>query len=909
MKQHLKYWLCIFMVVLCIVPNISQSTCYADDRCEVQPQVQAGGSFGIYLGRNGTVWTWGDNSQGQLGIGQEMELSLAPVQVIGLTEVVQVSAGLNHGVALKRDGTVWTWGRNDRGQLGTGSFQGKNDPVQVKGEEGVGYLQNIVSVCAGREHNLALDAAGRIWGWGRNSQGELGAHDTNVTTPVYINELEGVQAVCAGTNFSAAIIDGQVWAWGSNSFGQLGCSESDKSPVPLPVESLENVLALSLGDAHVLALMQDGGIQAWGRNASGQLGNYSTTDRSTPGSVSGIIDAVSISAGSDYSMAVDAQGNLWAWGNNAFSGKLGIGESDGRKTYPVQVNSIVSEMPGTSQVSAGNFFTLALDADGALMGCGANSYGQLGDGTQNASTVFISGLVTVSPVYLDSSPSHLQEDVPVDQVITLIFDKEIEPGLEFDQIAAVGCDGKSSALEKDMNGSKLILQAVSALNWETTYTVTVPGNAVQDLAGNPLANVVSIHFKTVVKPDMTPPVIHSFTINEGAAVTRNRQVLLQVDAEDDRTDREDLRLRFSNQEDAEWGEWESYVTEQWWDLDPGDGVKTVYINVKDQSGNLASSRASILLDTTPPKIVNTAPLNNEEDVSVDQLISATFSEDITAGEHIDQVKVEKNQQGVWVNVEMNPCVHGKTLTLLPTKTLNHCTNYRVIIPAGAVQDLAENPLIQVHQWNFITEPFPVIEPEPQPCNNAYLRYLGVSEGEMVTGFVYNVYEYRVDLCYDISEITVTADTSSNEASVAINSASFLPGEDASMNMELIVGENAVMVSVTAEDGETVLEYLLTIVREKPTDLIPPPDPEPDPDPHPDPSDPDPEPGPLPDPLPDPDPDPTPRTRGSRSGSDNDTDEFVLETKEIQEWFSAWGHYFYSISPTWRWIMESLEHFI
>src|SRR5262249_26375217 len=136
-----------------------------------------------------------------------------------LTDVVAVGMGVNHTVALKSDGTVWTWGDNSQGQLGdNGQVAFRSTPAQVAG------LSGIVSIAAGFNHTLALAGDGTVWTWGDNYGGQIGdGTTTDRPTPFHVPGLSGVTAIAAGGFHSVAVLgDGTVSTWGFNNSGQLG---------------------------------------------------------------------------------------------------------------------------------------------------------------------------------------------------------------------------------------------------------------------------------------------------------------------------------------------------------------------------------------------------------------------------------------------------------------------------------------------------------------------------------------------------------------------------------------------------------------------------------------------------------------------------------------------------------------
>ncbi|WP_052487947.1 RCC1 domain-containing protein [Gordoniibacillus kamchatkensis] len=189
--------------------------------------IAAGGNFSIALKRDGTVWSWGDNSNGQLGDGTNVSKK-QPVQVSGLSGVVAIAAGKLHALAVKNDGTVWTWGSNSFGQLGDGTTTSSNVP------EPLATIHDAKAVAAGSYHSLVLRQAGKVSAWGYDAFGQLGdGGSANQLTPVNVSGLDGVTNIAAGGSHSLAMkSDGTVWAWGGNFMGQLGDGTRNNRSAP-----------------------------------------------------------------------------------------------------------------------------------------------------------------------------------------------------------------------------------------------------------------------------------------------------------------------------------------------------------------------------------------------------------------------------------------------------------------------------------------------------------------------------------------------------------------------------------------------------------------------------------------------------------------------------------------------------
>ena len=207
-------------------------------------EIAGGGGHTIALKSDGTVWTWGNNGDGQLGDGGTTGSSI-PDQVNDLSGVSAIASGADHSMALKSDGTVWAWGRNQFGQLGDGTTIQRNTPVQVSG------LTGVTAIAGGALHSIALKSDGTVWTWGLNENGQLGdGTGTNKTTPVQVSGLTDVTAIAGGVEHTIALKnDGTVWGWGHNQLGQLGDGTSGSGTnksTPVQVNGLTGVISITL---------------------------------------------------------------------------------------------------------------------------------------------------------------------------------------------------------------------------------------------------------------------------------------------------------------------------------------------------------------------------------------------------------------------------------------------------------------------------------------------------------------------------------------------------------------------------------------------------------------------------------------------------------------------------------------
>ncbi|WP_223654297.1 RCC1-like domain-containing protein [Hymenobacter psoromatis] len=387
--------------------------------------VTAGEGFALALQRDGSLWAWGTNSDGQLGDGSTSPRP-SPGRVVGASSWRHVTAGASHVVAIQQDGTLWLWGYNGQGQLGNGQQTGithGNAPTAVPHQLGTahtwvsgaagaynsgavqqdgtvwtwgyGYFlgpglssqltpQPVTlpvparSVGLGARTTLVVACDGTLWGYGYSYYGELGdgtysPHDS----PARLTAGHTWTQVVMGQQHAVALQpDGSVWAWGANEVGALGHPSLATFAVfaPRQAEPATTWASVSTGDFHTLAVQRDGSLWSWGQNSWGEAGDGTTTPRRLPTQVGTATTWQLVAAGSSHSLALRRDGTLWAWGFNN-RGQLGDGTTDSRVT-PQQVGAATT----WTSVVAGNSHNAALRQDGTLWVWGANEKGQLGLG-------------------------------------------------------------------------------------------------------------------------------------------------------------------------------------------------------------------------------------------------------------------------------------------------------------------------------------------------------------------------------------------------------------------------------------------------------------------------------------------------------------------------------------------------
>ena len=412
-------------------------------------QISSGSEFAMGLHASGRIWAWGRDYYGETGrgtsgyyfTGKEVRNSNG----IGFLEnMVAISAGNNFSVGLKNDGSVWTWGQNELGQLGDSTFLNSRLPVQVRDTSGKGFLRGINKIAAGDDHVLALDAAGNVFAWGSNEFGQLGEsfYGTNSIIPVHLKHLEKMDDIVAGDEISSATTTkGELLTWGNNWSGTLGNGTLTglvKNPSPVLnanyKPSLRNVIQIDCGYDRQLALKPNGSVWKWGSSSTNDIRSTDVKNSLVPIQLLDSTgnkfqrDFVQVAAGSTHNLGLAANGVVYGWGSvgngqlgnpswswstiafplTYFGGKyltnitsiaasewhsvflkddstvLYIGRFNGGSNYypkAFQDSSGNNDLKDILAIAAGKDMTLALDKDGMVWAWGTNAIGELGDST------------------------------------------------------------------------------------------------------------------------------------------------------------------------------------------------------------------------------------------------------------------------------------------------------------------------------------------------------------------------------------------------------------------------------------------------------------------------------------------------------------------------------------------------
>eukprot|EP00192_Tetraselmis_astigmatica_P004376 CAMPEP_0117652148 /NCGR_PEP_ID=MMETSP0804-20121206/2473_1 /TAXON_ID=1074897 /ORGANISM="Tetraselmis astigmatica, Strain CCMP880" /LENGTH=429 /DNA_ID=CAMNT_0005458177 /DNA_START=95 /DNA_END=1385 /DNA_ORIENTATION=- len=319
--------------------------------------VEAGGAHTAVLADDGTLYTFGLNDHGQLGHSQEDPYCQVPREVLLPEPIVSVACGYYHTLAVSDTGRIWGFGKNSAGQLGLGGRSSSAVPwaAAVKALEG----EQIAEVCAGAEHSLARSASGELYSWGCSKNGKLGHGKESIFSmwgkhdwaPRLIRPLRGVKisSLAAGLTSSGAVDDsGNVYTFGYGRFWQLGLGHDNDQPVPEIVPDLGGVRQLAMGALHTVAVKQGGAVMVWGGNEHGCLGTGQSGRALRSPTMLPKVDATHAACGWKHTCAVTPNGELlsWGWGG-------AVGESFGGGQQEEEEESL-----GGGQLGLGNDFDM-----------------------------------------------------------------------------------------------------------------------------------------------------------------------------------------------------------------------------------------------------------------------------------------------------------------------------------------------------------------------------------------------------------------------------------------------------------------------------------------------------------------------------------------------------------------------
>jgi prepilin-type N-terminal cleavage/methylation domain-containing protein len=324
------------------------------------------------------LYAWGLNNNGQLGDASQNN-SATPLRIDETSSWLDVSANGNFSIAVRSDGTLWTWGENDYGQLGNGLSSGfVSSPTRI------GNDTDWSDVEAGLDHGIALKEDGTLWGWGRNDYYQLGLNDTNPRlSPTQIGSDSDWVRIDSGWHHTLALkSDNTLHSWGFNSDGQIGNATTTNRQTPGPVGSANDWVEFSAGPLNSFAINTSNNLYAWGDNFFRQLGDgsSSSTNRLTPVLLPNQWRYVD--SGQTISAGITQSNELYTWGYNGFDGSLGTGSSfPFYQSTPARVGSDTD----WDELNVGSSLGFARKLDGAWFSWGSNGIGQLGNGNPGVS--------------------------------------------------------------------------------------------------------------------------------------------------------------------------------------------------------------------------------------------------------------------------------------------------------------------------------------------------------------------------------------------------------------------------------------------------------------------------------------------------------------------------------------------
>jgi len=322
----------------------------------------------------GAAFCWGAGDMGQIGDGLAT-FRLVPTAVLGGMTSTGMTVGQEHTCALDAAGTAYCWGANDAGQLGDGSTTNRREPVQVTATVA------LASVTAGGRHTCGLTAAGEAFCWGSNDAGQLGDSSTaRRLTPTAVLGGLTFTSLTAGAGHTCGLTAvGEAYCWGDNTAGQLGDDTRGRRLTPTAVAGALVFDELAAGSVHTCGLTAAGEAYCWGSNDFGQLGDGTVVKRQIPtATIGGFTFAhLATDAGGQHTCALDGAGSAYCWGSNS-AGQLG----DGTRTNRLVPTAVAGGLTFTNLSGGGSHTCGVATAAGAAYCWGANTTGQLGDGTR-----------------------------------------------------------------------------------------------------------------------------------------------------------------------------------------------------------------------------------------------------------------------------------------------------------------------------------------------------------------------------------------------------------------------------------------------------------------------------------------------------------------------------------------------
>ena len=338
-----------------------------ENEITISPNVITNGSHTISLRTDGKVFTWGDNTYGQLGNGT-VKTSDEPVEVTFPkgTIITQIAAGENHNVALDSNGNVWTWGRNNNYQIGN-TRASQYTPYKVSN------IPKVIKISAGNNNTMVITENNELYAWGLNAYGDLGLGTyTNKVLPKKVKGIHDIIDISGGkSHYIALNRAGEVFVTGSNLYGQLGIGNNEIGKINefQKIEIKDKIGTIEAGDISNIATTVDGYVYTWGGNTYSTLGTGDKENKNVPTKLKDVKNIRQASTGKTHTILRDGNNNVYVTGTNS-NGQLGLGTTENKTTF--EQNTIINNV---IRVSVGDTYTTFLKEDGSVWACGDYNHG------------------------------------------------------------------------------------------------------------------------------------------------------------------------------------------------------------------------------------------------------------------------------------------------------------------------------------------------------------------------------------------------------------------------------------------------------------------------------------------------------------------------------------------------------
>lgn len=389
----------------------------------------------------GDLWTWGNHDYGQTGHDQDIPTNITSQFPLNEAETLdRVFLGWEHTAVLTSFNQLYMFGRNDVGQLGTNTNTNANQPINITPSFSLVSNEIIVDVALGWGHSLALTSLGRLFTWGKNDSGQLGDGSNlnslapkDITTRLRLTPNDVIISIAAGSSHSALLTkEGRLFLWGRNVYGQVGDQTNTSKNTPVEITSSfnlttnEKITSISLGWGHSAAITSHGRVFTWGFNTFGQLGNNSTADESKPIEITSFLNlnsdekVINIKLGSSHSYVSTSLNRRFVWGWNQY-GQLGIVDYE-NKLIPYEFQPFFDQE--IKEVFLGVYHSAVMLDNGRIALFGYNNEGQLGiqgiDRTNEPMRLEIYQALTIDTQEKKASSFPLELIIPVIEGYTFL---------------------------------------------------------------------------------------------------------------------------------------------------------------------------------------------------------------------------------------------------------------------------------------------------------------------------------------------------------------------------------------------------------------------------------------------------------------------------------------------------------